>query len=175
MTEFLIRGTELSSSVPGHYATEFEPDEEDYLRWLAAIGEMGANTVKVSNIMDDDFYNAFYDYNQTSETPLYLLQEIPVSDAVNYGEEAASIQDVTGGMADDGKILVDIIHGRKSLMAGEISGGGHYRRDISNGFWDLFWGTPGIRTLWPIQITDGKKAIMERIFIRRRKRLPLKR
>ncbi len=129
--ELTLKGVELSSFVPGYYATDFAPDESDYLRWLSMIGEMGANTVKVSNIMDDDFYNALYAYNRENASPLYLLQEIPVSDAANYGSQSAAAQGIADSLIEDGKTLVDIIHGRRSLTTGAISGGGNYRKDIS--------------------------------------------
>lgn len=55
-----LRGVDVSSSLPGHYATAYDAGQEDYLRWFQAIGEMGANAVRATGVMDDDFYNALY-------------------------------------------------------------------------------------------------------------------
>lgn len=125
-----LRGVELSASMPGHYANEFYADKEDYLRWLTAIGEMGANTVRVPVIMDDDFYNALYEYNTSGAPVLYLLQSLPVADIANYGEETAYSDEFLGSLKANGRILVDILHGRRSVAAGTI-GNGHYRKDVS--------------------------------------------
>lgn len=109
---FIIKGVDISGSVAGHYPGEFAADEEMYLRWFGEIWEMGANTVRVYTIMDDDFYNAFYEFNSKKETPLYLIQGIRVSEAANYGIEDASGSRFMGQLMTDAKRAVDIIHGR---------------------------------------------------------------
>ena len=55
----VIKGVDLSASVAGHYLGEFAADQETYQRWLENVWEMGANTVRVFTIMDDDFYTEF--------------------------------------------------------------------------------------------------------------------
>lgn len=129
--EVVIRGVELSSSMPGQYATQFAAEEEDYLRWLEAIGEMGANTVRVYNIMDDDFYNAFYRYNTEHETPLYLLQGLQVSDDANFGSQDAWADDFYGSLLEDAEMAVDVIHGKRIINTNEMQGTGIYSKDIS--------------------------------------------
>ena len=129
--EFQVRGVELSASMPGYYSNDFHPSTEDYLRWLTAIGEMGANTVRVPVIMDDDFYNAFYKYNTTAKKPLYLLQSFQVPDAAAYGTGTAYDDSALNKLMEDGEVLIDILHGRRSVMAGAYAGGGTYRKDVS--------------------------------------------
>lgn len=128
---FEIRGVEVSASLPGHYASDFAPDEEDYLRWFEQIGDLGANTVKAPSVMNDDFYNALYEYNRESGAPLYLLQVIPVTEAVKDGPENAFDESFQQVLIRDGKKAVDVIHGRKSILAGSSGTGGRYRRDVS--------------------------------------------
>lgn len=128
---FFMKGVEVSASMPGHYATEFYADENDYLRWFRQIQEMGANTVKAARIMDDEFYNALYYYNTEHGTPLYLLQGIAVSDEANYGTADGYHKKYLGQLLEDGKALVDIIHGRKAIPLGELGGSGAYHKDIS--------------------------------------------
>lgn len=131
-TLFQMKGVEISASVPGHYATEFYTDEEDYLRWFGQIQEMGGNTVKPQRLMDDEFYNALFVYNTEHEKPLYLLQGISVADAANYGTKEGYDKTYKGQLIKDGKSAVDIIHGRKTIGLGELGGTGHYRKDISD-------------------------------------------
>ena len=64
---FEIRGVNLGVGIPGEWATDYAIDKETYLRWFAAIQELGANTVRVYTILQDDFYNAFYEYNTQRE------------------------------------------------------------------------------------------------------------
>ena len=128
----IVRGVQVSSSMPAHFAADFAPDEADYLRWMTAIGEMGANTVRAASIMDDDFYNALYTYNTTHDTPLYLIQGTTVPDAVNYGAGSAADDAFAGKLTQDGMDLVDIIHGRKRIAMRTDGGGtGRYTHDLS--------------------------------------------
>lgn len=128
---FAIRGVDVSASLPGRYATEFAAEEADYLRWFEAIGAMGANTLRAYTVMDDDFYNALHAYNTAHPEPLYLLQGIQVSDAANDGKADAYGDDFLGALLRDGRNVVDIIHGRKSISANSLQGSGLYRRDLS--------------------------------------------
>lgn len=112
-TPIEIQGVGLTASMPGNYASAFAPDKGDYLRWLGDIGDMGANTVEIYCIMDDDFYNALYEYNTSNEEPLYLIQGIQVTDAANYGAKSAYDDDFLGELLRNGLACVDVIHGRK--------------------------------------------------------------
>lgn len=122
-----IKSVELSSSMPSHYASEFAPTKEDYLRWLIQIAEIGANTISVCDIMDDDFYNAFYQYNKNNKNPLYLIQGIRVLDDVNNGTKTAYSKQFMGSLKKSGKMAVDIIYGKKiDIVDGEV-----YLKDVS--------------------------------------------
>jgi len=126
-----LRGVELSSSMPGSYASSFAPEEDDYLRWLEQIVEMGANVVRLSSLMDDDFYNAFYAFNTGREEPLYLLQGIRLSDEAVLSAQDGYHDTVLGSLLEDGAAAVDIIHGRRSYVVGQLQGSGSYWKDIS--------------------------------------------
>lgn len=128
---FLIKGVDVSSSMPGEYASSFAPSEKDYLRWLTDIAEMGANAVRVYTIMDDEFYNAFYTFNKNSEDKLYLMQGILVSDEANAGADDAYGDDFFDRLIKDGLDAVDIIHGRKIITTNDMRGTGTYFKDIS--------------------------------------------
>ena len=130
---FVIKGVDIYSGFPGHYGTDYALEKEDYLRWMDKIGEMGANTIRVFQIMDDDFYNALYQYNMSHEKkPLYLLQGNCVEDAANYGEEDVYDDEFTGELMQTGKEMVDIIHGNRIIPLNTAGGGsGRYSRDLS--------------------------------------------
>lgn len=127
----LLRGVDISPSLPGHYAAAYAPTEEDYLRWLEAIGEMGANAVRPAAIMDDDFYNALYAYNTGHTQPLYLLQGFGVRDSAGFGSKDAYDKDFLDALLRDGRGMVDVVHGRKNQAAGMPRNGSSYRKDVS--------------------------------------------
>ncbi len=123
---FKIKGVNISSSLPGSYARQFAPQREDYLRWLTQISQMGANTVRTPEIMDSDFYNALFEFNEGNPNPIYLIQSIDVRDSANYGYKTTYHMDFFGKLLSDAKKSVDVIHGRAFTFYGGI-----YQKDVS--------------------------------------------
>jgi len=101
---FLLRGVELSTSVPGQIAGDFAPDVDDYLRWFSYIYAMGANTLYIPIIMDPDFYSALYAFNTTDNRQLFILQGV-------HGYDYDSLTSAF-------KEMIDIIHGRRIHFLG---------------------------------------------------------
>lgn len=130
--ELLIKGVELSSSIPGNYETDYAVDKETWIRWFSQIQEMGANTININTIYNDIFYNAFYEYNINRDEPLYLLQGIQVSDYANNSEKDAYSKEFYDTLIEDSLAVVDIIHGRKNIITNKMKGSGSYRKDISS-------------------------------------------
>ena len=128
---FEIRGVDLSTNLPGSSVMDFGPEEEDYARWLEEIQALGANTVRVFTIVDDDFYQALYTFNTTHEEPLYLLQGLQVSDRANYGSKDVYDDDFLGLLLENGVAAVDVIHGERVIPLGNTSGTGYYQWDVS--------------------------------------------
>ena len=62
---------------PGEWARTTPSTKKLICAGFAAIQELGANTVRVYTILQDDFYNAFYEYNtqreEAGEEPLWLI------------------------------------------------------------------------------------------------------
>lgn len=131
--EFEIRGVDLGSGIPGEWAFDFGASKEDYLRWFGLIQEMGANTIRIYTIHDDIFYDAFYEYNQNNEEPLYLLHGVWVNDYLYNSRKDAFDEELLDIFIRDCKIMVDIIHGNRKITLGSVSSAGYgsYRKDIS--------------------------------------------
>ena len=133
---FEIRGVNLGVGIPGHFATDYAIDEETYLRWFGYIQELGANTIRVYTLLHDDFYNAFYEYNTAREAageePLWLIHGVWVNDYVQYSHRDAYDDDFLQALLDDSQTLVDMLHGKRSLVLGRGLGSGSYRRDVSD-------------------------------------------
>lgn len=132
---FEIRGVNMGVGIPGQWATDYAIDKETYLRWFTYIQEMGANTVRVYTILHDDFYNAFYEYNtdreEKGEEPLWMIHGVWVNDYIQNSHRDAYDDDFLQTLKDDSKMLVDILHGKRSIYLGRGLGSGSYRNDVS--------------------------------------------
>ncbi len=129
--EFEIKGVDLGAGIPGKFATDYAIDKETYKRWFKLIQEMGANTIRVYTILGDEFYNAFYEYNQNNAEPLYLIHGLWVDDYIQFSSRDAYDDAFFGKMLQDSKILVDVLHGNRILSENEFYGNGIYKKDIS--------------------------------------------
>ncbi len=133
---FLMRGVNVESFLPGHFVTDYAAGRKQYQEWFRLIQEMGANTVRISKIFDNDFYDALYDYNTKREAeggePLYLLQALWVTDYAQDSREDAYSADFYGQLQMDLKNVVDIIYGNTLLPYAKTRGSGWYRSDISD-------------------------------------------
>lgn len=127
--KFNIKGVNLGSGIPGHFATDFQIDKKTYKRWFKQIQEMGANTIRVYTILNTEFYDAFYEYNKNNKNPLYLLHGVWVDDYIlNSKNDATAFKD---DLLEDSKVVIDIIHGRKYLYKNDKYSSGLYNKDIS--------------------------------------------
>ncbi|WP_047983392.1 hypothetical protein [Ornithinibacillus californiensis] len=131
VTPFIIKGVEVDGAYGPKRGTDFTVDEQTWLRWFNMIQEMGANTIRVSTILDDQFYNAFYQYNKDRENPLYLLQGMRAATDEWKTNKVKENLPFYQTLRKDGRELVDIIHGRKVMLVNDHQGTGIYRHDIS--------------------------------------------
>ena len=130
---FEIRGVNMGSGIPGEWATDFAIDQETYLRWFGQIQAMGANVLRVYTIQSDDFYEAFYEYNNGREEPLYLLHGVWINDYIQNSHRDAYDPELLDVLLEDCRTVVDVLHGNKKISLGRMAsaGSGVYRRDIS--------------------------------------------
>ena len=137
-----IKGVNLGSGVPGHWSTEFYTDRETYLRWFSMIQDMGANVIRIYTILSEDFYNAFYEYNNGREEPLYLIQGVWVNDYVLNSHHNIYDDAFCEDFYTHCKVAVDVIHGKKKIFKNQLhsAGYGTYRNDVSDWVLGYIWG-----------------------------------
>lgn len=128
---FEMKGVDLGAGIPGHFATEFAIDYDTYLEWFALMQEMNANTVRIYTISDPEFYRAFYDYNKNNPNPLYLIQGVWVEDSVMRASNHAYAPEFIEVFAEDCRIAVDVIHGKRIIGFHSRYGYGMYNYDVS--------------------------------------------
>lgn len=128
-----IKGVNLDASIPGQWSTDFDIDESTYKRWFKQISEMGANTIRVYTVQSDTFYDALYEYNENSKKPLFILQGSLVNDYIQNSRRDAYDKDFRETWIDDCKTMVDVIHGERKLIYGQVKSSGHgtYNNDVS--------------------------------------------
>ncbi len=133
---FEIRGVNLTSFLPGHFVTDYAVGRKQYEEWFGLIQEMGANTVRIPTIYDNDFYDALDHYNrereEAGEEPLYLLQALWVTEYAQDSKGDAYADHFYGQLRMDMKNAVDVLHGNALLPYAKIRGSGWYRCDVSS-------------------------------------------
>ena len=114
---FVVKGVEVDSFLPGYYDTDYAVDKATYKTWFEQIAAMNANTIRANNIYDPDFYNALYEFNTTrnanGQTPLYLIQVVPVTDYAQNSADNAWSNAFYNALLRNAKRCVDVVHGRE--------------------------------------------------------------
>ena len=131
--QFEIKGVNMGSGMPGEWSTDFAIDKQTYLRWFRQIQEMGANTLRIYTVQNDTFYDAFYEYNQNNENPLWLIHGVWVNDYIQNSHRDAYDKDFYNTFLADCKTVVDVLHGNKKIALGRMAsaGSGTYKKDVS--------------------------------------------
>ena len=133
MEKSFIKGVNIGATIPGHFPGELAISYNEYIRWFVQISEMNANTIRVYTTMNPVFYEALYDFNERSRNKLYVMHGIWFNEdkikAIHdpYAEDEHLLQE----FISDGKDLVDIFHGNKTLFARPGFARGTYTKDVS--------------------------------------------
>lgn len=129
-----IKGVNLGATKPGYFPGELGITKSDYLRWFQYISDMNANTIRVYTTMMPHFYEALLEHNQAASNPLYLMQGVWLNeDYIKlYRDPYAEDQLLMNEFIQDGKDLIDIFHGNKTLPERPGFASGTYTADISN-------------------------------------------
>lgn len=127
-TPFYVRGVNLGAAVPGRFPSEF-PDSVTYARWIAAIGEMGANAIRIYTIHPPQFYQVLREYNlRHPSRPIWLLHgvwvELPPGDDYDDQEWNAEVD-------AELRRVVDLVHGSARIEPRRGHAHGRYHADVA--------------------------------------------
>lgn len=134
-TEFediYLKGVNMGLGKPGYFPGETAITKEEYARWFKQISEMNANCVRVYTVQPPAFYEAFYEFNQTAEKPLYLFHgtwydETRLVEAADaFDEQLYTI------LEQDMRNTVDLLHGNCTIPEQAGKAYGTYRYDVSS-------------------------------------------
>lgn len=106
-----IVGVGLDSTKPGAFPSENLVSEEDYLRWIKDIYDMGANCIKVSNLMGANFYKALDKFNKDKKNPIYLMQGIYFDEKLLKNGKDPQGNKASSAFKDNIKLVIDSVHG----------------------------------------------------------------
>ncbi len=86
--EINLYGININAGIPGAFPGEENVDVELYLEWFRDISSLGMNSVRVLDLMGEEFYEALFIYNQNNSDKMYLLQGIRFDEiALKYGAD----------------------------------------------------------------------------------------
>lgn len=132
--ETFVKGVNIGATLPGYFPGELGINKETYLRWFHQISEMHANTIRVYTTMKPAFYEALYEFNQTSQNKLYVMHGVWLNEDLikeikdPYGQDNLLINEFIKDATD----LVDIFHGNKTLEPRPGFASGVYTKDVSD-------------------------------------------
>lgn len=129
--DVLIKGVNMGIAKPGYFPGEAAITKAEYLRWFKEIGAMNANTIRVYTLHPPEFYEAFYEYNQIAEKPLYLLHGAWVNEEKLVSSQNAFSDETTDDFKQELKKVVDVIHGNAVIPEVPGHASGTYSKDIS--------------------------------------------
>ena len=129
--KFNIIGVNLNSIKPGNFSNDKVITEEEYLDWITIIDNMGANCIKVPDIMDNNFYNALYKFNQDKKDPIYVIQGIYFDEVdLKNGKDIQS-EEIEEKFKKHIKLIIDSIHGNSFDLNEDIENE-YYNTNISD-------------------------------------------
>ncbi|MDL2289198.1 HEAT repeat domain-containing protein [Clostridia bacterium OttesenSCG-928-F22] len=131
--DLFVTGVNVGSAKPGYFPGDFGITKEDYLRWFEYISAMNANTIRVYVLQMPEFYQAFKEFNETSEKPLYLIHGVYLNEAdiSKYQDAYAENGLICNTFMQDIRNIVDVIHGNARITPTTGTAGGTYAVDIS--------------------------------------------
>lgn len=127
----LVRGVNLGMAKPGTFPGEAAITKEEYARWLALIGEMNANVVRVYTLHPPAFYEALAEHNATAADPLFVLHGNWIAQATLVDRADAFDPEVVGIHEEGIRNVVDAVHGNARVPERRGHAGGSYEVDVS--------------------------------------------
>jgi hypothetical protein len=129
--DLLLKGVNMGIARPGSFPGETAISKEEYLRWFKQIGAMNANSLRIYTIHPPEFYEAFYEYNQMADKPLYLFHGVWVNEEIFLRSEDAFAKENTDEFSAEIKKTIDLVHGNAEIPERNGHASGSYTYDIS--------------------------------------------
>jgi len=120
-------GVNIGPARPGEFPSTAPREFSTYFEWLKQIGWMNSNTVRLYTVLPPAFYQALKAYNESSSSPLYLIQEVWLSERAEDLYDPAVEEEFRREVAD----VIDLLHGRAIVRFRHGHNYGVYTADVS--------------------------------------------
>ena len=124
-----FKGVNLGSAPPGKFPGEFAISKGQYVRWIDAISELGANSIRVYTLHPPQFYQALLEHNSRPDSrKIWLFQGA-------WFELPEDLDLYNGPFSDEFRSeirsVVDALHGSATVPQRRGHAWGDYLSDVS--------------------------------------------
>lgn len=124
-----VKGVDLVVGLPGRLRSDTPNDRELYGDWLRKIADLGANTVRVYDLLPPAFYEALASHNEASgNRKLWLVQGIWMELPPEFDFEDSEYE---RSLEEEIARIVDAVHGNLAIGPRPARPWGSYDRDVS--------------------------------------------
>jgi len=120
-TPQMIKGVNIGFAKPGHGPNECAITLEEYVRWLALISDMNANTVRLLDLHPPQFYEALYRHNSGYDDPLRLIQGVTLSGVEGSDPGAFFSEGSMVNCTREVRLALDAVHGSSQGYRYDVS------------------------------------------------------
>jgi len=129
--DFLIKGVNMGAAKPGYFPGEMSISKKEYARWFRQIAKMNANSIRVYTILGPAFYEALFEYNMFASRPLYIFHGVWNNEEAVVNLQNAYHPEITDEFIDEITDLIDLLHGKKTILPRFGHASGTYLWDVS--------------------------------------------
>lgn len=122
-------GVNIGPAAPGEYPSTAPRDVAAYLTWFDQIAAMESNMIRAYTILPPAFYTALKIFNEKASRPLWLFQEVWLSEK----EDMLNLYDSQwrGEFLEEARRIVDLLHGNAVIPYRPGHAAGIYTADVS--------------------------------------------
>ena len=126
-----VVGVNMGMARPGSWPGEAAISLDEYTRWIKQIHDMGANVIRVYTIHPPEFYQALWQHNQNSDTPMFIMHGVWAEEEQLETELDAYTPEIIDTFEAEIRDVVDVIHGQAELPERQGHASGRFTYDIS--------------------------------------------
>lgn len=125
----------IKSITVNNYFPDIEKPTEDYFyNQIELISKTNANTIKVDELLQPEFYNALYKFNENNHNKIYLIQSITMdTQNLEVNPDPFKLDNMVP-YKDKISTYISAIHGDVTIPIKEVNNkefGGKYTKDVS--------------------------------------------
>lgn len=120
-------GVNIGPARPGEFPSTAPREFSTYFEWFKQIAQMNSNTVRLYTVLPPAFYQALKAYNESSSSPLWLIQEVWLSEQAEDLYDPPVEEEFQREIAD----VIDLLHGRAIIQFRDGHNYGVYTADVS--------------------------------------------